>query len=194
MLNHVHILLRDEEENLSSFIKNLAGKYAVFFNKKYGRVGNLFQGRFQSEAVEDNTYLLTLLRYIHQNPIKAAVVRGLSAYRWSSFGEYTDRAMIIDKNFIMEMFGNDIEQFAGFHNDTISRITSRADLANNRLSDERIIAALKEKFKIHAATASALPREKALELVKIFSAQGASQRQLGRIFGLPKTTIQRWTR
>ncbi|WP_207707732.1 hypothetical protein [Alkaliphilus serpentinus] len=59
-----------------------------YFNKKYKRVGHLFQDRFKSEVVEEDNYVLSLARYIHQNPVKAGIVKKAAAYGWSSYNCY----------------------------------------------------------------------------------------------------------
>jgi REP element-mobilizing transposase RayT len=65
MSNHIHLLLREESENVADTVKRIGISYATYFNRKYGRNGHLFQDRFKSEPVNDITYFLVLLRYIH---------------------------------------------------------------------------------------------------------------------------------
>ena len=88
MSNHVHLLIRETSESLSSVIKRIGVSYALYYNKKYLRFGHLFQDRFKSEPVNDNGYFFTLLRYIHQNPVAAGICEDVAGYRWSSWGEY----------------------------------------------------------------------------------------------------------
>ena len=88
MDNHVHLLLKEQTERISSIIKRVGVAYAYYFNRKYGHNGHLFQDRFRSEPVNDIAYFMTLMRYIHQNPIKAGLVDDLQDYRWSSWHEY----------------------------------------------------------------------------------------------------------
>ena len=88
MSNHVHLLLKETEDTISNVVKRISGSYVFWYNKKYERCGHLFQERYKSEAVESDEYLLTVLRYIHQNPIKAGMVKDISTYKWSSYIEY----------------------------------------------------------------------------------------------------------
>ena len=60
---------------ISQIMKRLGSSYAYWYNKKYERVGHLFQDRFRSEPVNVETYLLIALRYIHQNPVKAGIAQ-----------------------------------------------------------------------------------------------------------------------
>ena len=88
MPNHVHLLVREQKCGLSDTIKWISGTYAGYFNQKYEHVGHLFQDRFRSEVVNDMEYFVTLLRYIHQNPIAGGLVSNVKDYRWSSWYEF----------------------------------------------------------------------------------------------------------
>lgn len=85
MSNHVHLLVREKDWPLGAIVKSIASSYVFYFNKKYGRVGHLFQDRFKSEPCDDMSYFFTLFRYIHQNPLKAGLVKNVSDYRFSSW-------------------------------------------------------------------------------------------------------------
>jgi hypothetical protein len=69
-------------------MSRIGSSYAWWYNRKYDRSGHVFQGRYGSECVEDNTYLLTVMRYIHNNPVKAGMVRVPEEYKWSSLQAY----------------------------------------------------------------------------------------------------------
>ncbi|MCQ2211389.1 MAG: transposase [Paludibacteraceae bacterium] len=73
MSNHVHFLLHVPDGIFAPFMKKITVSYAFYYNKKYERVGHVFQDRFRSEPVNDERYLLTVARYIYQNPQKAGV-------------------------------------------------------------------------------------------------------------------------
>lgn len=72
MSNHFHVLLKvsDDESGVSSFMEKLQTGYSMYFNKKNGRVGPLFQGRFKAEHVVEDDHLKYLFAYIHLNPLK----------------------------------------------------------------------------------------------------------------------------
>jgi len=89
MSNHCHLLIQQEEESVGETIKRISVAYAYYYNNKYGRDGHLFMERFRSEPVNDLTYFNTLLRYIHQNPVKGGIVKRVDQYEYSSWGEYT---------------------------------------------------------------------------------------------------------
>ena len=113
MDNHVHLLVKAETEQLSTMMKRLDSAYAIVFNMRNERVGHLFQGRFKSEPVESDAYLMTVVRYIHQNP-EVAGLGAMRAYPWSSFPEYIGPPGITDTAFVLSVFGG-IEAFLDFH-------------------------------------------------------------------------------
>ena len=113
MGNHVHILLKEGQENLTLVLKRIAGSYVYWYNWKYRRSGHLFQDRFKSEPVENDAYFLTVIRYIHQNPIKAGICKQVDGYKFSSYNEYVKRSHLVDTDFCLGII--DIEQFIEFN-------------------------------------------------------------------------------
>ena len=85
MDNHYHLLIETPESNLSLGMRQLNGVYTQRFNRKHGRVGHVFQGRFKSILVQKESYLLELARYIVLNPVRARMVRSAKNWPWSSY-------------------------------------------------------------------------------------------------------------
>ena len=83
MNNHVHIMIKDDHLDIT--MRKLCANYVYWYNKKYQRCGHLYQDRFKSEVVENDSYFITVLRYIHQNPIKAGLCKAIEEYRWTSY-------------------------------------------------------------------------------------------------------------
>jgi putative transposase len=88
MPNHYHLLVYLKTDNLSSLIQPFSLAYTKAINKRYGRVGSLFQGRFQGIHVDKNEYLLHLSRYIHLNPVSAGIAKKSEDWEFSSYPEY----------------------------------------------------------------------------------------------------------
>ena len=82
MDNHVHLLLKPGSEPLSCLMKRIGVRYAAYYKLKYHRTGHLFQDRFRSEAVEDDSYFLAVYRYITLNPVKAGLCEKPGQYPW----------------------------------------------------------------------------------------------------------------
>lgn len=90
MPNHFHLLVKQRDrENIIEFIRKICTNYAMYFNKKYKRIGTLFQGRYKASLIDSNIYLLHLTRYIHQNPLE--IIKSwqeLITYPYSSYPNY----------------------------------------------------------------------------------------------------------
>jgi len=91
MGNHYHLLLRTRRANLSRAMQWFGVAYTSRFNIKNQKSGHLFQGRFKSILVENDAYMLQLSYYIHNNPLRAGMVKRLADYRWSSYTAYAYR-------------------------------------------------------------------------------------------------------
>lgn len=96
MSNHVHLLVAEGQEPISVTMKRLAVRYAGWFNWKNDRVGHLFQDRFASRAVEDDAYFLTVLSYIHFNPVKEGICSRPQDYPWSSRSTWGRGSSLVD--------------------------------------------------------------------------------------------------
>jgi len=110
MNNHLHLLIREKKQNISQTMKRINIAYAYYFNKKYHRVGHVFQDRFKSESIEEESYLLSVIRYIHNNPLNAKMVNDPILYPWSSYNLYINESKkgIIDKEEILAIFSSKI--------------------------------------------------------------------------------------
>lgn len=150
MSNHVHMVIKCNDEALSKAIQSLSIRYVCYFNHKYERNGTLFQGRFKSKNVETQKYFIDLCRYIHRNPEKAGICLTQN-YAWSSYKEYLGKAKIIDKKLLLHYFNNNLDEFVYY-------TTQTADIDNiedfieyeliNRLTDAQLIAIILKKFGI----------------------------------------------
>lgn len=86
MTNHVHLLVTPEgEESLSYMMRYLGSRYVQYVNHVYQRSGTLWEGRYKSSLIDSEGYLLTCMRYIELNPVRAAMVGNAGDYRWSSY-------------------------------------------------------------------------------------------------------------
>jgi putative transposase len=113
--NHFHLLLRPGDSTLATLMRSLLTSHAVRFNRRYRRVGHLFQNRYKSIVCEDEPYLLELVRYIHLNPLRAGLVEDLSelaAYPWSGhavvLGKHVLPGQVIDE--ILDRFSGDRDE------------------------------------------------------------------------------------
>ena len=87
MSNHIHLLATPgKEESISKVFQSVGRKYVQYFNHTYRRSGTLWEGRYRSTVVDSERYLLTVMRYIELNPVRADMVRHPRDYPWSSYG------------------------------------------------------------------------------------------------------------
>lgn len=108
MSNHYHLLIQTKHANLSLAMRDLNGYYSLKFNKRHGRVGHVFQGRYKSILVQKEVYLLGLSRYIHLNPVKAGICAKAEDYPYSSMPLYLGKNMfkhMMDLDFVLSRFG-----------------------------------------------------------------------------------------
>ncbi len=99
MDNHVHILIKEEYiECLSRFMHKVNTLYAMYYNKKYNRVGYVFRDRYKSQVIYSEKQLYTCINYIHNNPVKAGICRLASEYEYSSYNEYIKNMEEIQRN------------------------------------------------------------------------------------------------
>lgn len=88
MPNHFHLLIKQKAKNsMELFMRSLATKYSTYFNKRYDRIGSLFQGPYKAVLVSDDNYLLHVSRYIHLNPVKDSPLH----MAYSSYGDYLQK-------------------------------------------------------------------------------------------------------
>ena len=108
MGNHYHLLLETPESNLSKGMRQLNGCYSQSFNRRHGRCGHVFQGRYSAVLVEKQTYLLELARYIVLNPVRARMVHTAEEWPWSSYRGAIGRQALpegVSTDWILASFG-----------------------------------------------------------------------------------------
>ena len=191
MDNHVHLLIRIPFSELALSMRTIFASYAGYFNRVHERSGNLFDGRYKSEPVDTDEYLMTVVRYIHLNPVKA----GLSPtpdYRWSSYRDYLSPRTFPEKDFVMSLFGN-TDAFVAFHeapNEDHCLDNERA--APRRLSDEKATRVAREVLgELRLNEIKSLGRQDRDRAISTLKKSHLSARQIQRLTGLPLGTISR---
>ena len=190
MSNHVHILLKAGQEDLDLIIKRIAGSYVYWYNWKYGRVGHLFQDRFKSEPIETDEYFLTVLRYIHQNPLKANICKKLEDYAYSSYKDYITRNnTFVDTSFAFSILGNiDFEKFN--YESTDDACLDYA--VTKRQTDKDGIAILYRILNGHNISDIVNFQDNAKrEIVKQLKSAGMSIRQISRLTGISEWFVRK---
>lgn len=193
MTNHVHLLLREDSGNISVFMKRLGVSYAYWYNWKYERSGHVFQDRFKSECVEDDAYLLTVIRYIHQNPVKAAITSKPEEYQWSSCAGYykadQNKDAFLDSALILDILHNDkptaIEELKKSMEEGIQDHCLDYE-ESKRISESEAYEIIKNMMKDKPITAlHTMDQDTRNKLLSRLRKDGLSMRQICRITGLP---------
>ena len=190
MPNHVHLLIEPAEEPLEIIFKRLGSRYAVWYNRKYQRVGHLFQDRFRSENVETDTYYMTVLRYILQNPIKAGIEAHPGNYRWSSYLAYErKKGSLTDTDYAEKLFGNH-EVLMTFLQESNNDEAMDEPKYQWRMTDEE---AKEVMFRISGCSSvssfQALDSATKKEYARQMYLEQMSMAQIARLAGMSKTTI-----
>ena len=191
MSNHVHLLIRDMDRDLSPFMKQINERYAMSFAKNVGRIGNVFRTPFWSEAVENESYYLSALRYIHANPEPAGIC-SLADYPWSSYKAYLEGSSFVTTGLALDLLGG-AEAFVEF-----GSYGAKYALP---FSGSRLRRHLSPDELWHIAC-EAVGRDVILELRKMeqrerqpyierLATAGFTQREICRVTGLGKNVVHR---
>lgn len=121
MPNHFHLVIRQLGDiPISQLISKICTGYSMYFNRKHTRVGSLFQDVFKAVHVENNSQLLWLSLYVHENPIKAGLIQNLDKYKWSSYLSYKGiEKGICKSDVILDQYSDKEKYFEYFLNPEI---------------------------------------------------------------------------
>ena len=156
----------------------------------YKRSGHLFQDRFKSEPIEDDGYLLTVVRYIHNNPVKAGLIQSADKYKWSSYNEYLRAGSIVDIDFILGMISQN--EFVNLHNQ--QDVANILDVENKRfrMSDAEAKLIIKEVSGAESVTEFlSLSIGDRNKYIKQLKARGLSIRLISRATGVSKGIVEK---
>jgi REP element-mobilizing transposase RayT len=197
MGNHVHLLLKTEKEELGQIFRRIGASYVYWYNHKYNRTGHLFQDRYKSEVVETDAYLFAVLRYIHQNPIKAGIVNKLEEYTWSSYAEYLrlTNDQYVDQDFVLNLFDENrskaIDDFKVFNETKTDE--ECLDIRERRtISDQEAIKLIKKKYAVTSSRElNHFEGKKRTKCLKFLLKKGLSERQIARITGISRYIVRK---
>jgi REP element-mobilizing transposase RayT len=107
MPNHAHLLIERQDDKISRIMQGLLTGYSQYFNRKYKKIGHLFQARYKAILCQTDRYLGALVRYIHLNPVRAKMVRRAEDYEYSGHRAYIgrDRSGLVDTEPVLRHFG-----------------------------------------------------------------------------------------
>ncbi|ADU32070.1 transposase [Evansella cellulosilytica] len=199
MSNHVHLLIKEGNESISTTMKRIGVSYVSHYNWKYSTRGALFQDRFRSENVETEKYMRTVVRYIHQNPVKAKLVNEVQWWRWSSCNEYYGGkvypAKLLDEAFILGLFSDDVVLGRALFKEYNERKNDDECLEESvyvkRLSEAAVRTEMEKVLgPVGITQVKSLSKKKRTTLLRnIKKIDGISQKQISRILGISPNLV-----
>lgn len=154
MSNHVHLLVETSQVALSKVFQGIHQSYTQYFNRTHETVGHLFQGRYKAILCDRDEYLLTLVKYIHQNPVRAKVAKTPAEYPWSSHNEYVGKktdGSLVDTDYVLRLFSERrqaaINRYLAFMNTgpVADKKQIYGAVDQRILGDEQFVSAVKDK-------------------------------------------------
>lgn len=126
MPTHFHFLIKVDAKEIDKLRKNIGiqlSSYTKAINKAFGRNGSLFQQHTKAKIVDDETYLLRLVTYIHQNPLRSGLVENLTTWKYSSYLDLAGyrNGTLVDHSVVNEYFAS-VEDFRAFSNQLIHKV------------------------------------------------------------------------
>ncbi len=133
MTNHIHLQIETKDIDIGKIMSIILKKYTDYYNSKYEYVGHLFQGRYKSILIENDSYFLQTNRYIHLNPYKANMVSNPVDYKFSSYHIYANnqKSDIVTTSFTLNYFNNNIQKYKEFIESYISDSSIENSIRNS---------------------------------------------------------------
>lgn len=180
MSNHAHLLIYSDDGAYAQIMKKITVSYAVYYNRKYDRVGHVFQDRFRSEPVNDEAYLMAVVRYIYQNPQKAGICSADEYPHTYISGEGIFSGYFDTEEEMMEYLN------AGNDDRCMEFDTCR------RIGDEEALRMICEALGTeNPQLLQELDPEKRNEMLRSLKQKSLTVRQISRLTGINRNIIQR---
>ena len=150
MDNHAHLLIEVGNIPLSKIMQGIQQVYTQRYNKSKKQTGHVFEQRYKAFLCDKDVYLLNLVRYIHQNPLKAYIKDGIE-YKWSSHVEYIDKSnrILVDKEFVLELFSDDRKKAVKIYMDFVE-VEESINISQMK-NEEKILDKIKSEKELSQA-------------------------------------------
>jgi putative transposase len=155
MPNHYHLALMNRQPDLSRAMQHLNGEYATWWNKQHGKIGHVFQGRYKDQIVQREGYLLTLIRYIALNPVRARLVPSPELWPWSAYrciAGLAENPGFVCSDVVLAQFGDaarsalreryiqHVHEGLGVEDEQVRRLRSRQRVLGDREFKKRVLS------------------------------------------------------
>jgi putative transposase len=196
MDNHIHLVIKEGEESISGIIKRIFVSYAMYFNKKYKRVGHVFQDRFKSEVAESDSYLLGLIKYLHKNPEKANITKW-DKYVFSSASHFDKlvESELVENTEIYGMFHKNLEDglsaykefMKDYQDDKYLDVDDDKEVGETNCEDFVLKYLAKKNI-----TRQTISKSQMTDLInKLLKISNCSQRYIAKVLGVSKEKVRK---
>ncbi len=194
MTNHVHIFLKEKETgDIKKVMHKLLTTYVCWFNRKYHRSGSLIGNRYKSEPIENEKYYFALVRYIHQNPVRAKMCKRVNEYKWSSYNDYITNGTntLTDISFTLDMISLEREEAISSFSEMNQIVeTINFDITNNKkLTPDQISRKIERISDMEPENISKLSRIERNQILAKLREEGMTIGQLERATGISRGII-----
>lgn len=197
MSNHIHLIIHAPLEVIANIIRSICASFVKRYNRKYMRVGSLFQPRYRSSALNSYYDLAHVIRYIHRNPVKAGICKSLEDFYYSSIHCYTHNnntfSMLFDPHFIIDECNSTFDEFIKFNHIYDSRDDFKYEIGTTWLDRDKvayeILRTILEKFGVF--NIDHLDIGMIIKAIQILAAHNCSDQQIARILHLPIKVVRR---
>lgn len=185
--NHAHLLIQESPVGISNLMQRVSCAYANYYNRRHGRSGPVFESRFTSKAIEDQMYFAQVVKYIHNNPVKAKISKDFYDYEWSSANYYNGKHLpFLDTVFLRSIISDmDFQDWMRLPDQ--KKTQHMVCKWPERVSDFTIISTIKSiypKYR-YGMKVDVLPEFIILPLLdRLIQINGIAKTQIGRILGI----------
>ncbi len=193
MDNHYHLFVKTPFANITDGMHYLNTSYSNWFKRKYKIIGVIFQGRYKSILVDEDSYALNLSAYIHLNPLRKGMIKNIQEYEWSSFLDYIGaRKPVIerlDTAFLLSQFDNDLNRAEEKYKRFVFEMRDMKNPMENAykgvaLGSESFIEKIKERIK-------SVGQKREIRETRFIEAYGPEEimNKISRVFKIEKEKI-----
>ncbi len=190
MPNHVHLLIKEKQEPLDEIFRSILSGFVRWYNAKYKRVGRLFQDRFRSQPVEDETYFLRAVRYIHRNPLETKLCERMEDYSYSSFSSFFRSGKYRDDELLFDLIRKD--EFEHFHLKADEEDNDFLDIDKiSGIPDEKAEDLILRSGAVgNISEVRSLSHDERIRMIQTLLRAGASYRQINKLTGIGVSVIR----
>ncbi len=195
MDNHAHLVAKIEPEKISKAMKRLNTSFAMHYHRINHSIGHVFQGRYKSVPIESEPSLMNVIRYVHNNPVKANMIKHINEYKWSSYQNYLAGPKNDIMEFIWQLFDKNEKKYIDFHQEEDYREYLEIKEDQYKIRQDYVYKIINDVCRKNKMSASIEAYQNPLILTEIITCVNSkiniSNRKLAEIIGTKEYTIRK---